>query len=84
MYTRVCLPYVNVYMYVYVGAIYQRVCMIACYSGMDPLVTSKPGNKKSELNPNSCLLWTQYTGDQRPTHEMIQRSVSVCVVKTRW
>jgi len=45
--------------------VYQRVCMIACYSDTDSLVKSEPGNRRFKPDPNSCLLCTRYTGDSK-------------------
>ena len=32
----------------------------------------------------SCSLWNRYTGDLKPTHEMIQKFVQVHAVQIRW
>ena len=56
--------------------VYHRVCWVAWYSNTDPLARSGP-------DPDTCLLWSRYTGDSKTDPQGDWRSVPVRVVKTR-
>jgi len=87
LFTYVCL---GVHMCVHgYTRMYVRVCMctsecsVACYGDVDSFVWSELGNKRLD----SIRICTRYGPDtlviQRPTYEMIQRSILVRAVKTR-
>jgi len=55
--------YVLVCAWVFMSLYY--VCSVVCYSVSDPLVRSKPGNRRPGPNSDLCSLWIRYTGDSK-------------------
>jgi len=58
----VCMYYVCICTYVFV---YQRVFFVVCYNVTNLIVRSKPGNRRSRPDLDSCSQLAQYTSDSK-------------------